>query len=133
MLTGKQFGVAIATAIRKKGVSKADVARHFGIKPPSISDWCNRGTVDKSRLEDLFAYFSDVVGPEHWGLQIGSMVARSGTTTYRVTALKPKKDRPKEELVALYSAMTDTAQQQLIGMAKLLAQQFPRAKANRAS
>jgi transcriptional regulator with XRE-family HTH domain len=67
MLTGKELGKAIAEAIRMKGVSQAAVARHFGVKPPSVSDWINRGTIDKGKLDDLFAFFRDVVGPEHWG------------------------------------------------------------------
>lgn len=68
MLTGKALGEAIAQAIEKKGVAKADVARHFGVKPPSVQDWINRGTIDKGRLQQLWQYFGDVVGPEHWGL-----------------------------------------------------------------
>src|SRR5690606_8324588 len=44
-------------------------ARRFGIKPSSINDWEKRGTIAKERLPDLWQYFSDVVGPEHWGLR----------------------------------------------------------------
>jgi SOS-response transcriptional repressor LexA len=68
MLTGKALGDAIAAAIEKKGVTKADLARHFGVKPPSVQDWIKRGTVDKGKLQQLWAYFSDVAGPAHWGL-----------------------------------------------------------------
>ena len=73
MLTGKQLGAAIAVAIDRKissGAikSKAEIARHFGIKPPSIYDWINKGSISKDKLEKLWAYFDDVVGPEHWGL-----------------------------------------------------------------
>lgn len=48
------------------------MAEHFGVKPPSIQDWVKRGTVDKGKLPALWAYFADVVGPEHWGLPSGS-------------------------------------------------------------
>lgn len=68
MLTGKALGQAVKEAIRLKGVSKMAVARHFNIKGPSIYDWINHGRVGKQHLTDLFAYFSDVVGPEHWGI-----------------------------------------------------------------
>ena len=68
MLTGKALGDAIAIAIKKKGVYKADVAKEFGIKPPSVTDWVKYGHIDKKHLPHLVAYFSDVVGPEHWGL-----------------------------------------------------------------
>lgn len=69
MLTGPHLGLAIAAAIQKKGVSKVAVARAFGVKPPSIQDWIKRGTIGKDKLTALWSYFSDVVGPAHWGLQ----------------------------------------------------------------
>lgn len=70
MLTGKELGKAIAEAIKKKGVTKAALARHFDVKPPSIQDWVNKGTIDKSRLPELWSYFADAVGPSHWGLNV---------------------------------------------------------------
>lgn len=69
MLTGKQLGAAIAEAILKKGVKKADVARHFNVSPPSVQGWCDTGRIGKERLPELWTYFSDVVGPSHWGLR----------------------------------------------------------------
>lgn len=69
MLTGKQLGHAIAEAIRLKGVTQKDVAKHFGVKPPSIQDWIKRGTIDKAKLPGLWHYFSDVVDPKHWGFE----------------------------------------------------------------
>ncbi len=68
MLTGKELGNAIREAIKLKGVKSVEVAKHFGVTPPSIQDWMNRGVISKDKLEKLWAYFSDVVGPEHWGL-----------------------------------------------------------------
>lgn len=68
MLTGEELGAAIASAIEKKKVKKKDVADFFGVKPPSVQDWIRRGTIDKAKLPALWQYFSDVVGPEHWGL-----------------------------------------------------------------
>lgn len=73
MLKGKELGTAIEQAINlkiAKGVivSKADVAKHFGIKTPSIYDWIKKGSISKDKLVKLWDYFSDVVGPEHWGV-----------------------------------------------------------------
>jgi hypothetical protein len=68
MLEGKELGAAIASAMVKKNVGPTALAAAFGIKPPSVSDWKTRGCVKKNHLPKLFAYFSDVVGPEHWGL-----------------------------------------------------------------
>lgn len=74
MLTGAELGKAIKKAIDLKiasgaARSKKEIAAHFGIEPPSIHDWIKRGTIKKDNLEKAWAYFSDVVGPEHWGLK----------------------------------------------------------------
>lgn len=55
-----------------------EVARHFGVKQPSLADWKKRGTISKEKLPELWRYFSDVVGPEHWGLK--ELPADSGAT-----------------------------------------------------
>lgn len=83
MLKGKELGAAINRAIdlkiaRGAVASKADIARHFGIKPPSIHDWIKKGSIGKEKLPELWRYFSDVVGPEHWGLR--EFVASTNTT-----------------------------------------------------
>jgi hypothetical protein len=133
MLTGKKLGAAIAEAIRMKGVSKAQVARHFGIKPPSISDWCSRGTIDKSKLENLFYYFSDVVGPEHWGMR-STLPTRceQNTQGYHVrSAVIVPASRDESQLIDLFRAMSESGKTQLIGMAKLLVAQREATKAKR--
>lgn len=76
MLTGQALGKAIDEAIRLKGVSKAAVARHFGVKGPSIYDWINHGRIGKQHLEAMFDYFADVVGREHWGLKDQSAMSQ---------------------------------------------------------
>ena len=68
LLTGPELGAAIAEAIKKKGISKKDLADRFGVQPPSVQDWIKRGTIRKERLTELWEFFSDVCGPEHWGL-----------------------------------------------------------------
>jgi len=73
MLKGKEFGQAIGKAIDLKlksgsADSKAAIARHFKMQPPSLADWVKKGAVSKDKLPELWRYFSDVVGPEHWGL-----------------------------------------------------------------
>ncbi|KAF1046384.1 MAG: putative HTH-type transcriptional regulator [Herbaspirillum frisingense] len=74
MLNGKDLGQAIELAITLKiasgaAKSKADIARHFNVKPPSIYDWVNKGSISKDKLPELWNYFSDVVSYEHWGLK----------------------------------------------------------------
>lgn len=92
MLTGQALGDALAVAIEKKGVSKADVARAFGIKGPSVYDWINHGRIGKQHLGKLVAYFADVVEPSHWGITDATPfpipVAESATDSgYRVALL----------------------------------------------
>lgn len=69
MLTGNKLGEAIEAARIKKGLTKKAIADAFGVKPPSVQDWVKRGTIDKEKLPILWRLFSDVVGPEHWGLE----------------------------------------------------------------
>ncbi|WP_219268768.1 S24 family peptidase [Pseudomonas sp. Xaverov 259] len=71
MLTGPELGAAIEAARIAKGVSKKQLADDFSVKPPSVQGWVKNGRIDKSKLMDVIAYFSDVVGPEHWGLRQG--------------------------------------------------------------
>lgn len=68
MLTGEQLARAIAEAMRRKGVGPTEVARHFSVRAPSVHGWMKSGRIGKDKLPELFRYFSDVVGPEHWGL-----------------------------------------------------------------
>jgi SOS-response transcriptional repressor LexA len=80
MLKSKELGRAIDAAIKLKlacgaAKSKTEIARHFGIKPPSIYDWINKGSISKDKLPELWAYFSDVVTMEHWGLQASNLPA----------------------------------------------------------
>lgn len=71
MLTGPDLGAAIEAARIAKGVSKKKLADDFSVKPPSVQGWVKNGRIDKSKLMDVIAYFSDVVEPEHWGLRPG--------------------------------------------------------------
>lgn len=84
MLNGTDLGAAIKAAIEKKiasgaAPSQAAIARHFNVRPPSIHDWIKKGSISKDKLPEMWRYFSDVVGPEHWGLKswpdMGSPVA----------------------------------------------------------
>lgn len=68
MHTGKQLGDAIRAAMELKGVKQQAVAEAFGVKQSSVSEWLSFGRLHKKHLTRLVDYFSDVVGPEHWGL-----------------------------------------------------------------
>lgn len=71
MLTKTELGQAIGRAIQlkiEKGFvkSKAEIARHFQIKPPSLVDWVKRGSISKEKWIQMITYFSDVVPLSHW-------------------------------------------------------------------
>lgn len=68
LLTGKELGAAIESARLEKGLSKAEMAKIFGVAPPSVQGWITTGRIDKAKLFEMIRYFSDVLGPEHWGL-----------------------------------------------------------------
>jgi len=86
MLTGKELGVAIAVAIDRKlamgkARSKAEIARHFGIRPPSLHDWIKKGSISKDKLPELWRYFGDVVDMQHWGLSANEFASLLHTQT----------------------------------------------------
>lgn len=68
MHTGSKLGDALKEAMTIKGVKQAAVAEAFGIKQPSVSEWLKFGRIGKKHIPQLVEWFSDVVGPEHWGL-----------------------------------------------------------------
>jgi len=90
MLSKEKLGQAIAAAIELKKASgairkEAEVARHFGIKQPSLAAWKNRGTIGKDKLPELWRFFSDVVGPEHWGMSAWPMSSEASESDSVVT------------------------------------------------
>lgn len=101
MLTGKELGVAIRAALDKK-IDKGDIASYAGaaraleVKPPSVQDWMNKGTISKDTLQELWRFCSDVVGPEHWGLEAYPW-GRIAPTTPKVTPI-PKNSFSTDEL-----------------------------------
>lgn len=139
MLTGKKLGEAIQQAIEKKAISKATLAREFQIKPPSISDWLKRGTIGKDKLPHLWAYFSDVVGPEHWGLEYFPALSPPGEeiktflrhqkNLQNSVLISEEKNGLLVELINLAHDIDDHGITELIGAARLLTKTRPRIKA----
>lgn len=64
MLTGPDLGAALKRAMELKLVSQSAVAREFGIKQPSVSEWIRYGRIGKRHIPHLVAYFAGVVRPE---------------------------------------------------------------------
>lgn len=70
MKSGPDLGQAIKNAMALKRLTQAQLGTEFGVNQGSVSEWCRFGRVDKKHITHLVAYFSDVVGPEHWGLPL---------------------------------------------------------------
>lgn len=132
MLTGEKLGAAIDQAIKMKGVSKAAVARHFKVKPPSINDWIKRGTIDKSKLDELFLYFSDVVRSEHWGISNAS--SKHWPIATKASEIPSPPCRPLVQIVCtLAEQIDDNGLRELAGFARCLTGTHPLAKKTRAA
>lgn len=121
MLTGPELGAAIDAARIAKGVSKKQLADDFQVKPPSVQGWVKNGRIDKSKLMDVIAYFSDVVGPEHWGLRPGfSYESIPDVTSEPVAEPAPTSaaDMVRAMLAKQGKNLSDSARAQLIAAAE---------------
>lgn len=121
MLTGPELGAAIDAARIAKGVSKKQLADDFQVKPPSVQGWVKNGRIDKSKLMDVIAYFSDVVGPEHWGLRPGfSYESIQDVTSETVAEPAPTSaaDMVRAMLAKQGKNLSDSARAQLIAAAE---------------
>lgn len=82
MLTGEKLGKQIEKARNLKGVSNAEIARLFNVKPPSVQGWIKTGRISKDKLMELIEFFSDVARPEDWGLN--KNVIKMDAAKYRI-------------------------------------------------
>lgn len=130
MLNGTDLGAAIKAAIEKKiasgaAPSQAAIARHFNVRPPSIHDWIKKGSISKDKLPEMWRYFSDVVGPEHWGLKswpdMGSSAALEPASHHKPWPFKtiPEDqihELPESQLNALEGAIALAIAQMKLGI-----------------
>lgn len=77
MLDGEKLVAALAAAMALKKdkdprFGPSELGRLLGIKQPSASELLKTGRLKKDRYLKLVEAFSDVVGPEHWGLPYNS-------------------------------------------------------------
>ena len=79
------------------------------------------GRIDKSKLMDVIVYFSDVVGPEHWGLRPGFSYESLPEVTSEPVA-EPAPASAAEMVRAMLAKqgknLSDTARAQLIAAAE---------------
>lgn len=107
MLTGQELGAAIESARLKMGITKKALAEAFGVKPPSIQDWINRGTIDKAKLPQLWSFFESVAGPEHWGLESNPSSNTNPSSNLYSVAPQPV----HRTLIQLASALAEVPQE----------------------
>ena len=114
MLYGNELAMALRVAIEKKGVSDAEIARVFGVKPPSVNDWKRYGRIHKKHIPTLLSYFGDFVGPDHWGLAPQHSVAEP-RAEYAVNSRPPIQESPQvQELLDLFFSLTTSQKAQLL-------------------
>ena len=142
MLNGKEFGRAIGVAINRKldaglVASKAEIARHFKMQPPSLSDWVKKGSVAKAKLPELWRYFSDVAGPEHWGMtqgewptELSTCAAPNQAQQQGVISTRPKTRREQhiDEILALLQTIDIEGLAVVLRETELMAKRYPLAK-----
>ena len=75
MLQGPALGSAIAAAMKMKAdhmrvskITQAVLASALGMAQPSVSELLKFGRLAKEKVPVLLEYFSDVAGPDHFGL-----------------------------------------------------------------
>jgi predicted XRE-type DNA-binding protein len=68
MLEKERLGEALRAAMALKKVTQQRVADEFGVRQSSVAEWVKFGRIRKKHIPHLVEFFSDVVGPEHWGL-----------------------------------------------------------------
>lgn len=158
MLKSKELGKAIEVAIQKKldngsVPTKAAIARHFGVKPPALSDWVKKGSISKDKLPEVWRFFSDVAGPEHWGmtddewpsgltdsqaldleipsfLQVNQSPTRFNSQLESAKNIKSFRSQPKsdpiiDEVVKLMESINEKGKMMLLGQAKAFVEIYP--------
>lgn len=83
MLTGKELGEAIARALEDNGKSQAEAARHFGVKPPSVTGWIKTGRISKDNFDKLRLWLSKTPDA-YWGA-VASPVASTTAKIAKVS------------------------------------------------
>ena len=137
MLTGQALGEALEKAIALKGVSKAQLARDFGVRGPSVHDWIANGRIGKRHIDKLIAYFADVVPASHWGIsepfgsaqtQSTSGVARFVTLPEDTARFVGAKPQHIAALQRIYAAVPDEAALTKLAQAVEAMQKSPTAR-----
>jgi hypothetical protein len=115
MLSGLELAAAFSEAMRlkkqKTGATQQDVAKAFGVRQASVSEWGKTGRIAKKHLNLLVEYFSDVVDAEHWGLHeaIQDAMARA-----KYPDAMPRLSALEHDLIASFRQLPDEEQQELV-------------------
>jgi len=102
-----QLGQKLKSAIKDKGVTQREVAKHFGVRPPSVNGWIANGRIDKKHIPKLVTYFEK---PYAWWLDNGAVNAEQVSShTPAAVEKKPKAadDNDASEFKKLITAYAD--------------------------
>lgn len=114
---GHKLRQAIDAKKVQDGTLQADVARHFKVKPSTVSgDWLKRGTIGKERYPDLVSYFGLPYewwfGPPDMPLPgNGAMPTERPPEHETITILKHE---PVAEVIELWEHVAPVAQESML-------------------
>lgn len=109
-------------AILRKEVSNAEVARAFGVKGPSVYDWLKHGRIGKQHINQLVAYFADVVPPSHWGIEDAPQPGLAKRQIVSVPPVAPAIPADDRAILDLYHGMTPAQRATWATVGRALAQ-----------
>jgi hypothetical protein len=101
MLTGIELGRAIRAALEQNGKTPADAARHFNVRPPSVSGWMATGRISKTHFNDLVRWL-DKTPLSHWGLQPtqhGNAAPQNDGALVSLDSFRLQKSKPPELVI----------------------------------
>jgi hypothetical protein len=117
------LGTYIKSRIRELGKTQGWVAESLGVSNNAVSKWIKSGKIGRENFFSLVALLGSENAPF-----IGDLIESESPKPANVTIL-PAHDLYMRTLKSIADSMSDEGRSQLLGMAKLLAAQYP-AQAN---
>jgi transcriptional regulator with XRE-family HTH domain len=108
------LALKLAEAMRIKSVTQAEIARAFGVKPPTVSsDWLKHGRIAKRHYPVLVQFF-DL--PYEWWFGDDTYTAPKSTTEFKAheSAQAARTDAALDQLIDIYSNLSESGKHRLL-------------------
>jgi SOS-response transcriptional repressor LexA len=86
----KDFSMRLETALKSRGISKAELARQSGVPAQNVTHWLARGGVSKRKLFNVAGVLG--VSPQLLGEGVGAINARMEAVGSRLSAARKRAD-----------------------------------------